>query len=480
MPVGFFGLALVAAAVIWLSAGAAPVGAVTNVAVTPKDKAPWQQPSLAQDPARPSRLAVAYQRGTQYSSRVCELALSSNGGHSWSHTALVGASARFPTPDRAAICNNPRLAYGPQGELYYVFATIPKPPPTGGNKTFVYFMRSLDGGARFGAPRLVARPSATPDRVGDYYPVVTADPAGRHVYVAFTRTDNTGNKSDTYVAASANGGLTFSRPVRATRQTTTENGTMSVGGDGALYLGFNDLTDTYVGCGTQPPTFTCPGFVNVARSLDHGRSFSSTRITDFNAGCPGPDVDAQFGLPSAFCTPLHSDGYPFYTPQVATGTRSESAYAVWWGGDPQKPARVFFSRTRNGGRSWSSPMVFPGGASGHEQYLPTISVAPNGRIDVVYYDHVYYDRGLGFGYDDVLWTHSSDGGRHFSRPFKLTTRSSDTGIGQHTPFGSVPSFGNFLGLVSTNSAVLAAWTDSRRGRRGTLKQDIFFARVSAH
>lgn len=359
-----------------------------------------------------------------------------------------------------------------------MFATFPKPPPAGGNKTYVYVMRSLNGGRTFAAPKLLARPSATPGRVGDFYPVLAADPAGGHVYVAFTRTDSTGNKSDTYVAASSNGSLAFSRPVRVSRQTTTENGTLAVGRDGSVYVGFDDLSDTFVGCGTQPATFTCPAVMNVARSLNHGRRFSSTRIASVDAGCPGPDVDTQFGLPAAFCTPLHSDGYAFYTPAVATGPKRGSAYAVWWGGDPQNPARVSFSRTVNGGRTWSSPLVLPGGAVGHEQYLPAISVAPNGRIDIVYYDHAYYNRGRGFGYDSVLWTHSSDGGRRFSRPVTLTTRRSDTGIGQATPFGSVPSFGNFLGLASTSSAVMAAWTDTRRGHAGTRKQDIFFDRVS--
>ena len=139
------------------------------------------------------------------------------------------------------------------------------------------------------------------------------------VHVAFARTDSTGVHSDTYVASSSERGRTFSRPVRVSRQTTTENGTIAVGGDETVYVGSNDLTSTYVGCGTQPVTFTCPSLVYVARSFDHGRSFSSARVTSVNPGCPGPDVDLRFGLPKAFCTPLHADEYSFYSPQVLPG-----------------------------------------------------------------------------------------------------------------------------------------------------------------
>ena len=479
--VGQFLVALFTAAVCGLSVASAPAAALTNVAVTPNDKSPWNQPSLARDPVRAGRLAVAYELGSMYASPVCEIGLSSDNGRSWKNVALVGSrgAVRFRIPRGDRVCDNPQLAYGPGGELYYVFSTIPKPPPGGGNKTFVYFMRSLDGGRTFTAPRLVARPSATRDRVGDFYPVIAAAPSGRWVYVAFTRTDSTGVNSDTYVASSSNRGRTFSRPVRVSRQTTTESGTIAVGSDGTVYLGFNDLTSTYVGCGTQPPTFTCPSVIYAARSFDHGRSFSSARIASVNAGCPGPDVELRFGLPKAFCTPLHSNGYAFYSPQVVPGASRGSLYAVWWGGDPQTPARVFFSRSRNGGRTWTSPQSFPGGAGGHEQYLPEMSVAPNGRIDVIYYDHVYYDRGAGNGYENVLWTHSSDGGRRFSAPLKLTTRSSNTSIGPPEPFGPGTSFGNFLGLASTDNELFAAWTDSRRGHRGTSKQDVFFAGVRA-
>ena len=479
--IGLFVVAFCGIVVMGLAVASLPAAALTNVAVTPNDKSPWQQPSLGRDPVQAGRFAVAYELGSLYASPVCELGLSSDNGRSWRNIALVGSrgSVRFRTPHGDQVCDDPRLAYGPGGELYYVFSTIPKRPPAGGNKTFVYFMRSLDGGRTFTAPKLVARPSATPGRVGDFYPVIAAAPSGARVYVAFARTDSTGVKSDTYVASSSNRGRAFSRPVRVSRQTTTENGTIAVGGDGTVYVGFNDLTSTYVGCGTQPPTFTCPSVIYVARSFDHGRSFSSARIASVNAGCPGPDVNLQFGLSKAFCTPLHANGYAFYSPQVAAGTSRGSVYAVWWGGDPEKPSRVFFSRSRNGGRTWTSPRAFPGEAGGHEQYLPEISVAPNGRIDVIYYDHIYYDRGLGYGYDNVVWTHSSDGGRRFSRPLKLSTHGSDTSIGPPMPFGPNTSFGNFLGLASTNNELFAAWTDSRRGHRGTSKQDIFFGAVRA-
>jgi hypothetical protein len=249
-----------------------------------------------------------------------------------------------------------------------------------------------------------------------------------------------------------------------------------------VYDGVYDFTfNNNSGCGTSPATYTCPGAIRVASSHDGANSFPPPVTVDpaYNLGCPGPLVLQIYGFTGGnFCEPLHgTDGYIQSFPRVAAGPRQGEVYIVWFGGAPQKPDRIFFAASRNGGRTWTHGRAvgIPPGQASDQQHRPAISVAPDGRIDIAYYDLAYYDKTRGFGLQNVDWIHSNDGGRHFSRPERMNNRQSDTKIA-HQSFG-YPDFGAFLGLASTNRSVSIAWTDTRRGRPANKKQDVYFAQA---
>lgn len=71
---------------------------------------------------------------------------------------------------------------------------------------------------------------------------------------------------------------------------------------------------------------------------------------------------------------------------------------------------------------------------------------------------------------------SFDGGRTFTPRLVLTDRSFDSTIGPGDDLG-LPELGSRLGLVSTRSATLAAWADTRAGDRVSRKQDLSRALV---
>lgn len=461
---------------------AATVGAstarsrATNVAVTPRNVLAWQEPSLAVDPRNSQRLAIAYEEGGPFESPLCGLALSDDGGLTWRSSILVakrGLEAHFHLPAGFSLCSYAQVLYGPDGTLYYGYLGFPPAFPT----QYPFLIVSRDGGRTFTRPQNVDRtfpiracPAGTPgcDAAPDPYVGMAVDPVSGRLYVTFTRDLNKPNPPSNaaltgiYTVSSPDHGRHFSRAVRVTpRGIVGRDGAWTaVDPHGNVYVSLLADSRWRHGCGNN--TYTCPGRVMVAVSRDHARHFSlGTLDRSYDIGCPGATA----------CDLLHTEGYASF---VAIGAAARGVFVAWWGGDPQKPSRVFLSRSLNGGRQWSRPRVV-GALPGHphdNQYKPALSVAPDGRIDIVYYDT---SSPTNPAPQNTYWIFSRDNGTGFSRPRKLSTRTSNTGIG-HISFGSV-SFGQFLGVASTNARMFAAWTDTRRGNTANGKQDVFFAAV---
>ena len=76
------------------------------------------------------------------------------------------------------------------------------------------------------------------------------------------------------------------------------------------------------------------------------------------------------------------------------------------------PLDVMFARSTNGGSTWSNPIRVNDDLSiSNWQWLGTMSVAPNGRIDAIWLD-TRNDPG---GYDsELFYAYSDDGGATFS------------------------------------------------------------------
>jgi hypothetical protein len=102
------------------------------------------------------------------------------------------------------------------------------------------------------------------------------------------------------------------------------------------------------------------------------------------------------------------------------------------------------------------------------QYLPKVAVAPDGRVDVAYYDR---RRDPDNVMNEVSFQWSRDGGRSWERRLRLADRPFDSRIG----FGSergLPDLGSRLGLASTDKRAMAVWTDTRAGTAASGKQDL--------
>ena len=440
----------------------------------------YQEPWLAVNPKNPQRLAIAYREGGQRS--VCSLALSSDGGARWHTQDLIGPQGRLPWAASTTLCYESMTAFGPDGTLYYaVQATVSFRDPF----SRVLVTSSPDGVA-FSDP-VDVDPGSTSRNAGggDWYPRLAVNPSSGALFVRWTQYTSRNASGQSVVASSTDHGMHFSTPVLASPAPNSTTATslidsfgtaIAVGGDGTVYTSWLDLTKRNAGCSNvrAAVSATCSLSVplQVAASRDGGRSFAPpvTIAPSVDFGCPGRNVAGTTALAS--CDNLHFDRGPEAFSLLA-GSMPGMAAVAWWGGDPESPARIAIAVTHDAGGAWSSPRQVGSlkDAPNDEQNRPVLAQAPDGRIDMA-----YYDTSNG-GSQDVYLVTSGDEGATFSTPQLVTTSPSNINVGPVSEDGVHPGFGEWLSLESSNGSAQIAWTDTRRGTIDSAKQDIYFASV---
>ena len=104
------------------------------------------------------------------------------------------------------------------------------------------------------------------------------------------------------------------------------------------------------------------------------------------------------------------------------------------------------------GKTWTQPKVLsdddPKNFGG--QFFPNLSIAPNGRVDVVWWD----TRDIqGLRGTDAYYTYSNDDGRTWSRNVRVTDQSVDRKLGI---WGNNYDIASQPGVASTNAYAVTA------------------------
>jgi len=407
-------------------------------------------PTVAANPRNPANLAAVNRIDAP--DFGCALNVSMDGGASWAPT-------RFPSlPGEKPSCLAPDLAWAPDGTLYIAVSNFTTVPGSGLDPAGVYLLSSKDGGRNLSEPVMVEGPFAFEVRL-------LADPvvSGR-LYLSWVQTGATtgagfaADKNPILVARSDNGGSTWAKPVTvnsAARQRPLVPA-MAAATNGDLYLSYLDVEGdsldylgVHQGKGGEPYAGTWA--LVVARSQDGGVTWRESV------------VDGRIAPTQRFVNLFAP------SPSIAVDGSSGRVYVAFHDGR-LGDADVYVWTSLNRGVAWGPPRRV-NDTPQHDrrsQYLPALQVAPNGRLDVVYYDRRADSRDV---LNEVSLQSSFDNGSTFTPRLTLSEGAFDSKIG----FGSdrdLPELGSRLGLVSTDSRVLAQWCDTRGGVRLTKKQDI--------
>jgi hypothetical protein len=404
-------------------------------------------PTLVRDPVRPNNLAVSSRIDTPFFS--CGLHVSADGGASWRQVAI-------PAPKgEEAKCYAPDVAFSADGTLYLSFVTL---KGAGNVPHAVWLSSSKDDGQTLSKAVRVLGPLSFQVRLA-------VDPAKpRRLYltwlqasgVASLKFTTTGNPIQ--AVRSDDGGVTWGQPVRVSNPARERAVTPSpvVGPRGELYVLYLDLGQDrldYEGehKGLGGPPYPGPFTLVLARSLDGGSKWGESV------------VDNRLVPIQRFLVFLP----PF--PSVAVD-RTGRVYAAFHDnrlGD----ADVMLWTLPHAGSRWQGPIRVndtPRRRDGTSQYLPKLAVAPNGRLDVLYYDHRSDRANI---MTQVSLQSSFDAGKSFTPALRLSSRLFDSRIGFGAKEG-LPDLGSRLGLISGNRWALGVWTDTRAGTFATQKQDI--------
>ena len=409
-------------------------------------------PTLVRNPKRPENLAVSSRIDTPFFS--CGLHVSFDAGARWSQTPI-------PAPrGEEAKCFDSDVAFSADGTLYYSYVTL---KGDNNDPNALWIATSRDGGRTLSAPIRVH------GRLAFQVRLATDPSRAERVYLAWLQTADVGTlgfiaPGNPIVAArSDDSGATWSRPVPVSTPARRRAVAPApvVGRDGALHVAYVDLRDdrldyegVHRGRGGEP--YAGRFSLVVARSRDGGARWEESLVDDrlspierflvFLADPPSVAVDDSGRVYAAF----HDDRLG--DPDVWLWVRQPGS-SRW-----SAPKRVNDTRRRDG----------------TAQYLPKLALAPDGRLDVLYYDRRADRRNV---LNEVSLQSSFDHGGTFTPAVRLSGGPFDSRIGFGAKEG-LPDLGSRLALLSDDHAALGVWTDAREGTPATQKQDLFQAIVA--
>ncbi len=381
------------------------------------------EPSLAVDPTNPNSMAIGWRQfdTTASNFRQGGYAYSTDGGRTWTFPGVLE-----PTVFRS----DPVLSFDVAGNFYYNSLKVV------GNVFDSWVFKSSDGGASWGAPVFAFggdKVWMTIDR--------TAGTGAGHIYQAWSTAAN--QFAPNTFNRSVDGGASFTAPSLLTNQPIW--GTLDVAPDGTLYVVGNDNSDfslfvldksTNAKNPVGTPTFTTTFF------LMNGAIQVGT----------GPN-------------PAGLLGQTWIAVDPSTGPNAGNIYVVASvnpaGADP---ADVLFTRSTDGGVTWSPPVTLNDDGTLRWQWFGTMSIAPNGRIDVVWNDQ---RNSPVISRSELFHTSSSDGGVTWT-PNQQLSPMWDSFLG----WPNQNKIGDYYHMISDDVGAHLAWAATFNG-----EQDVYYLRI---
>ena len=385
------------------------------------------EPNIAVNPLNENEIVIGWRQFDNVVSnfRQAGWAYSSDGGQTWTFPGSInpGVFKSDPVLD----CDN-------SGNFYYnSLVSTPSTLPC-------YVYKSINSGVSWNNGVYIGggdKQGMTIDRSGGI--------GDGNIYSNWT--SSTSDCAPGFFTRSTNGGNNFD-----TCSTIPDEpfwGSQAVGNNGELYV-----------CGASP--FTAA--VKVAKSLDaQNPSLVPTWTTVSTANLGG------FITSSTPINPVGLTGQIYIDVDRSNGPGRDNVYVV---GSVQPylnsdPADVKFNKSTNGGITWMTPplKINDDTDTTNTQWLATMSVAPNGRIDVIWLDT---RDNPGSDSSALYYSYSTDQGNTWSANEKL----SDS-FDPHTGYPNQPKMGDYFDMVSNNTGVHLAWVNTFNG-----EQDVYYSIIT--
>lgn len=384
------------------------------------------QGGVIQAPVRFGRNGTLYmahggwddQDGTRNAGAIL-VSRSTNLGDSWETTMVHDARGKT---DSAA--ENPRPVHsfavdrfsGSDDTLYVTFNIArPNPSAPNANPPVPVVAVSSDGGRTFGAPVNLA------DKQFD-------DAAVRRQALAAVTTTVPAPNAPTTTVTTPPANSRAAQPDQAA----------NFGGSGvrsSVQTGVDGKGRAYVlwMSGTANVTPAPPSARYLSTSTDGGKNWTTTQVMPF--------------------------GYDNASPRMAVS--KDGVIHIVYGRNPRPEitglGEIYHQASTDGGKTWTDAKAItdedPNALLG--QYFPNVSVAPNGRVDAVWWD-VRDDPGTRS--NDVYYAYSNDNGKTWSKNRRITDRSVDRRIGV---WGANYDINSPPAVTSTDAYALFGWDDTR-------------------
>ncbi|MEM7082096.1 MAG: proprotein convertase P-domain-containing protein [Pseudomonadota bacterium] len=216
------------------------------------------------------------------------------------------------------------------------------------------------------------------------------------------------------------------------------------------------------------PFFSGPMDIEIARSDDGGDTF--TRVTNPVTGVVNPYASG----PTGNCGRPALNGNIRYlsSPQIAV-TPNGDLHAVYTydpdGRDVGDVIDVYYRRSTDMGATWLPEVRVNDDATTTDQFFPSISAGPTGRIVIAWYDRRLDEaNNLFFDYYSVM---SEDGGASFGPNVRISDESSPVYI---DPGLAACYHGDYDQQIQTASSVYLQWADDRTVNSGHADPNVFF------
>jgi hypothetical protein len=380
------------------------------------------EPSICMDPNNPNRFAIGWRQfdNTNSNFRQSGVAYTTNGGLSWTYPGNL---------DPGVFRSDPVLASDVNGTFYYLGIS-------NANTFNEDLFRSTNGGATW-------------QRIGDaqggdkeWMAIDTTSGPGRgNIYQAWQVINSFGNNVNFMFTRSTNGGLNWMTPIGIPH--AAHFGTLDIGPNGEVYvLGWDGSSQFWLSRSTN------------ASNRSVTPSFDLTVPVDLGGALLSGGINSAGLLGQAWVV----------VDRTTNNQTRGNVYALCPTGGSSNTCDVMFARSTNGGASWSAPVRINDLGPNSYHWFGAPSVAPNGRIDVCWYDTRSNPNNQ---FSELYYSYSLDGGVTWA-PNRAVSLPFDTSLG----YPQQNKIGDYIGVIALNDATCVAYSATFNG-----EEDIYFLRM---